>query len=57
MEESKLEPDEGTVDAELPDYHPCQIVQSNSFGIFGRPGMKTIVLLSSSPGLENTREY
>ena len=37
MEESKLEPDVGTVDAELPDVHPCEIVQTTGFGIFGRP--------------------
>ncbi|CAE7438803.1 ACBP2 [Symbiodinium sp. CCMP2592] len=38
VEESKLEPDAGTVDAELPDVHPCEIVQTTQFGIFGRLG-------------------
>ncbi|CAE7841182.1 ACBP2, partial [Symbiodinium necroappetens] len=38
VEESKLEPDVGTVDAELPDVHPCQIMQDTGFGIFGRLG-------------------
>ncbi|CAE7865610.1 ACBP4 [Symbiodinium microadriaticum] len=38
VEESKLEPDVGTVDAELPDVHPCEIVQTTGFGIFGRLG-------------------
>ena len=29
VEESKLEADEGTVDAELPEYHPCDVGSQN----------------------------
>lgn len=35
VEESKLAADEGTVDAELPEYHPCDVAR-NQGGIFGR---------------------
>ncbi|CAL1159414.1 unnamed protein product [Cladocopium goreaui] len=34
-EEAKLEPDEGTVDEELVDYHPCAVAASAG-GVFGK---------------------
>ena len=37
MTTSKLEPEPGTKEAPIPDYHPCEVAK-NAGGIFGKFG-------------------